>query len=116
MFVISSDFCHWGDRFRYTYLPRSDIPVSTAIKQLDMRGVEFVTKHDFDGFDEYLRETDNTICGRNGIKVLLKLIGGASGGSPPLMKTRLLAYSQSEELTEPSGSSVSYAAIVTQMV
>lgn len=25
LFVISSDFCHWGRRFSYTYLPSTEV-------------------------------------------------------------------------------------------
>lgn len=35
LFIISSDFCHWGQRFRYTYYDRSCGAIHKSIKNLD---------------------------------------------------------------------------------
>lgn len=35
LFVISSDFCHWGHRFRYTHYDRSCGPIHKSIQNLD---------------------------------------------------------------------------------
>lgn len=35
LFVISSDFCHWGQRFRYTYYDRSYGSIHQSIEGLD---------------------------------------------------------------------------------
>lgn len=35
LFVISSDFCHWGSRFRYTYYDKSAGPIWKSIEKLD---------------------------------------------------------------------------------
>lgn len=35
LFVISSDFCHWGQRFRYTYYDKSYGPIYKSIENLD---------------------------------------------------------------------------------
>lgn len=35
LFVISSDFCHWGQRFRYTYYDESCGPIHKSIENLD---------------------------------------------------------------------------------
>lgn len=35
LFVISSDFCHWGHRFRYTYYDRSYGNIHQSIEGLD---------------------------------------------------------------------------------
>lgn len=35
LFVISSDFCHWGHRFRYTYYDRSWGDIYQSITKLD---------------------------------------------------------------------------------
>lgn len=34
-FVISSDFCHWGSRFRYTYYDKTAGPIHKSIENLD---------------------------------------------------------------------------------
>lgn len=35
LFVISSDFCHWGQRFRYTYYDKSFTKIYQSIENLD---------------------------------------------------------------------------------
>ncbi|CAH8830906.1 unnamed protein product [Trichobilharzia szidati] len=35
IFVISSDFCHWGKRFRYQYYKESDGEIWQSIMKLD---------------------------------------------------------------------------------
>ena len=35
LFVISSDFCHWGQRFRYTYFDESCSAIHKSIEKLD---------------------------------------------------------------------------------
>lgn len=35
LFVISSDFCHWGRRFRYTYYDKSKGNIYESIEDLD---------------------------------------------------------------------------------
>ena len=35
LFIISSDFCHWGHRFRYTYYARSYGNIYQSIEELD---------------------------------------------------------------------------------
>lgn len=35
LFVISSDFCHWGNRFNYTYYEKSAGPIDKSIEKLD---------------------------------------------------------------------------------
>lgn len=35
LFVISSDFCHWGDRFNYTYYDKKEGEIHQSIEKLD---------------------------------------------------------------------------------
>ncbi|RXW19892.1 hypothetical protein EST38_g5981 [Candolleomyces aberdarensis] len=93
--VVSSDFCHWGTRFSYTYyypdaqpttasgmkLSRSVAPspsyaIYESITRLDHEAMQILTvppntantAHDL--FARYLENTKNTICGRHPIGVL----------------------------------------------
>ena len=67
LFVISSDFCHWGDRFEYIYLTDKitgpEHYISKQIERLDKQGIQWIIAHDADKFAEYMESTDNTICG-----------------------------------------------------
>jgi hypothetical protein len=42
LFVISSDFCHWGQRFRYTFYERSWGQIYESIEKLDRMGMSAI--------------------------------------------------------------------------
>lgn len=102
LIVVSSDFTHYGQYFQY-------VPFKTDIrenlKKLDMGAVDLIIKKDFDGFSKYIDRTGATICGRNGISVLLNLLPEDAVGD-------LAMYYTSSEMTGDFSSSVSYASIV----
>lgn len=74
LFVISSDFCHWGDRFSYTYYDKSYGEIWQSIEALDRLGMTIIEKQDPKEFKDYLNKYDNTICGRHPISLLLNVI------------------------------------------
>jgi AmmeMemoRadiSam system protein B len=67
LILISSDFCHWGKDFDYFYLRENlnndENSVSKQIEKLDKEAIEFILNLDGDGFADYLKRTENTICG-----------------------------------------------------
>ncbi|KAG9394850.1 MEMO1 family [Carpediemonas membranifera] len=105
-FVISSDFCHWGDRFGYNYLPDHTVPIHEAIESMDREAVDLIATGDVAEFEAYLHRTGNTICGRYPIATLMRVLKKA--GIEYNMS--LLHYDQSERLTSRHGASVSYVA------
>ncbi|KAF9167147.1 hypothetical protein DFQ26_005620 [Actinomortierella ambigua] len=104
LFVISTDFCHWGTRFDYTYYadhhghvshhlhhqyqkaaikgssggagpsPPQDPPIFSSIESLDHEGMTQIESGSHSAFAEYLHRTKNTICGRHPIGVLMAAI------------------------------------------
>jgi AmmeMemoRadiSam system protein B len=42
LFVISSDFCHWGKRFSYTHYDKTKGPIFESIKSLDSDGMSAI--------------------------------------------------------------------------
>lgn len=74
LFVISSDFCHWGQRFRYTYIDKSCGPIHKSIEKLDHQGMELIETLNPSVFTDYLRKYNNTICGRHPISVFMQVI------------------------------------------
>ena len=78
LFIVSSDFCHWGDRFDFMYLTekvdKQSNTISKQIEKLDKEGIRCIVEQDADKFGEYLETTDNTICGRHPIGVLLECL------------------------------------------
>ena len=110
LFIISSDFCHWGSNFDYQ---PTEGPISTTsnfIEKLDKMGIDLITSHDEKGFSEYLDQTNNTICGCYPILVYLFALKNSGFNNA---KTELVKYSQSEKIKNKRDMSVSYASIVT---
>ncbi|XP_060573395.1 protein MEMO1-like [Ruditapes philippinarum] len=115
-FVISSDFCHWGQRFNYTFYDKSQGEIWKSIESLDKLGMEKIENLDSKGFNEYLKQYQNTICGRYPIGVLLHTIDAmrkVSNGHR--LSFKFLQYSQSSKCSNMRDSSVSYAAGVLMM-
>lgn len=107
LFVISSDFCHWGKRFRYTYYDKSKGAIHQSIEDLDKTGMNIIEQLDTAGFYKYLDRYSNTICGRHPIGIFLNAVNDmkSSGAS-----FKFHNYAQSSKCKKSDDSSVSYAA------
>lgn len=105
LFVISSDFCHWGRRFGYTF-QEGPGEIWESIERLDRRGMEQVESGGRKGFADYLAETENTVCGRFPIGVMLAAVEACGRER---FQTRFVHYEQSSKCRHKSDSSVSYA-------
>lgn len=111
LFVISSDFCHWGQRFRYTYYDKSCGHIYQSVEKLDRMGMDMIEQMSPQGFSEYLKKFGNTICGRHPIGVLLNAIQTLQKtGNGHKMSLKFLKYAQSSRCLSMQDSSVSYAA------
>jgi len=111
LFVISSDFCHWGERFRFTYQDRKHGPeIFHSIEALDKQGMALIEAQDAAGFAAYQREFGNTICGQHPIAVLLHALQTCSAQAAHTL--RFVKYAQSSQCRRAADSSVSYASAV----
>jgi|EP00945_MAST-04E_sp_MAST-4E-sp1_P008759 MEMO1 family protein len=108
LFIISSDFCHWGRRFSFQYHDEQTFggDIYKSIEWLDHQGMALIEQQDAKGFNEYLKRYKNTICGRHPIGVLLQLLDGSSACKYSVKFTK---YAQSSQCRTGSDSSVSYA-------
>lgn len=121
-FAISTDFCHWGRRFDYTAYTTdpealdlrdlspvskvdSKVPIYKGIEILDKLGMTTASTGSYQKWSEYLEYTDNTICGRIplGILILVLELAQSSG------RLQWIGYSQSSSVKDIHDSSVSYA-------
>ena len=100
--VVSSDFTHYGSGFGYVPFKES---VPERLRELDLGAARLIEARDVAGFESYLDRTGATICGRDAIDVLLRLL-------PPDAKASLVAYDTSGRMTGDFGHSVSYATMV----
>nr|ACO15039.1 MEMO1 [Caligus clemensi] len=116
LFVISSDFCHWGERFDYTYYDKEAGEIHESISSLDHKGMDIIENLDHDAFAAYLKKYRNTICGRHPIGVFLGMVKAIrQRGDAPEMCLKFLKYAQSDKCRTLSDSSVSYASAAFMM-
>ncbi|KAK4472444.1 hypothetical protein MN116_003697 [Schistosoma mekongi] len=116
-FVISSDFCHWGKRFQYTYYDQSKGPIWQSIQALDETGMQIIERLAASEFTSYLDQYGNTICGRHPIGVLLQTVASLRTNAPNNnFSMKFVRYTQSERCNNMNQSSVSYAAGVLQIL
>lgn len=107
LWIISSDFTHFGSYF--SYMPfRSNIKQN--LKKLDMGAVEKIKALDPVGFSEYVKSTGATICGVNPITVLLSLLRELSQEGIRI-EPELVEYTSSGEVSGDWSHCVSYAGI-----
>ncbi|XP_036594719.1 protein MEMO1-like isoform X1 [Trichosurus vulpecula] len=74
LFVVSSDFCHWDQRFCYSYYDESKGEIYRSIEHLDKMGISIREQLDPISFSNYLKKYCNTICGKHPIGMLLNAI------------------------------------------
>lgn len=133
-FVISSDFAHWGTRFRYTYyqpLPSgptsaspaaislsassrapTNPPIHESIRAVDFECIGACESGSHDAWLTCLERNGNTVCGRHPIGVMMAAVEEvrvAEEGSEAVGRFRFVRYERSGEVERPSESSVSYA-------
>lgn len=112
-FVVSSDFCHWGQRFRYQYhyQPKEYPHIADAVIAMDHEAMRLLQARDEQGFQRYLDVTQNTICGQNPIAAVLRTMSHVEASSEKShhFDLQFVHYSQSSRLKSSDDSSVSYA-------
>ncbi|KAF9344862.1 hypothetical protein BGX26_003806 [Mortierella sp. AD094] len=134
LFIVSTDFCHWGQRFNYTYYADNSGTVTQALAQagkrfspespkifesiekLDHEGMEKIEQQSHSAFCKYLSRTKNTICGRHPVGVLMAALEAVKEDNKAenAYKIRFMHYSQSSSAISTSDSSVSYASAFVQ--
>ena len=113
LFVISSDFCHWGKDFDYIYYDKKFKNIWESTEDLDKQALNIISEIDSKKFDEYINKTKNTICGKNPITIVLSIIEEyKKKHQDKKISFETAGYSQSEQAKSMNDSSVSYAAEV----
>ena len=108
-FIFSSDFCHWGRRFKYCRMSsKTTDPIHMQIETLDMLGMQILQRFSLEEWDAYLQKYGNTICGRVPLMLFISLGSFLSNSHNALLEW--IRYGQSSKVLSPSESSVSYAA------
>ncbi|KAF2735536.1 UPF0103-domain-containing protein [Polyplosphaeria fusca] len=126
LFIISSDFCHWGSRFRYTYYAPpppskpfnlknwsavpSAFPIHASIAAVDAESMDAVESGVHEQFLEQVERTGNTVCGRHPIGVFMAAVeeAGLGKGEGEEGRFRFVRYERSGLVEDVGDSSVSY--------
>ena len=110
LFVISSDFCHWGKNFDYIYYNKKFKTIWESTEDLDRQALDIIGEINTKKFDDYIKRTNNTICGSNPITIVLSIIEEyKKNHKDKKISFNTAGYSQSEKVKSMNGSSVSYA-------
>lgn len=104
LLVASSDFTHFGPNFGYQPF-KDDLP--NELRRLAVQAAVPLGACDYDGFVEHLAKTNDTICGRGPITLLLRILS-MQGGARGLRA----AYDTSGQLTGDWTNSVTYQSFV----
>lgn len=128
VFIVSSDFCHWGSRFQYTYYvpnnstsgislrrrdPKPTDPhIHESIGKLDRMAMDAIEEGRHKEFLNNLRDTGNTVCGRHPIGVVMASIEVLKEEGKITSEQgnfQFVHYERSGDVVDVSDSSVSYA-------
>lgn len=106
IFIISSDFCHYGSRFDYTCkFSNNNISLNENISMLDRKGFNTLNEPNSQlAFSEYLQSSKNTICGREAILLFLDILNQSNLNG----RWELIDYAQSNILNSHNDNCVSY--------
>lgn len=101
LMVASSDFTHYGRSFQYVPFTER---IPESLRELDLGAVRHIEELDVEGFESYVDRTGATICGRNAIGLLMRLVPDGTDAS-------LVLYDTSGRMTDDWSHTVSYAAV-----
>jgi len=99
--VVSSDFTHYGPNFGYLPFKTN---IEANLRELDNGAIQTLLSGDAAAFETYCESTGITLCGRDSIGVLLRML-------PAGFTAKELAYDTSGSGTGDFENSVSYAAL-----
>ena len=103
--VASSDFTHYGENFGYVPF-RTDVPAN--LKALADDALAALQGRDVAAFRAHEARTEDTICGRHPIAVLLEAL-------PKTAQAAVLKFDTSGRMTGEWDHTVSYASVVFQV-
>ncbi|GJN20947.1 hypothetical protein PR202_gb08388 [Eleusine coracana subsp. coracana] len=104
-FVVFTDFCHWGSKYKYIYYEEGQGAIHQFIEALDRMGMDIIESADPSAFTQYMQKYNNTICGCHPISVFLHMLNHCS----VKLKVNFIRYDQSSQCIGMEDSSVSYA-------
>ena len=108
LWLISSDFTHYGRKFRYTPFGESADPAE--LNRLDREAAELIAARDLTGFVKFLGRTGATICGAHPIAIYLAMLDRLD--PERTVRGRVAAMADSGAVSGDYRTVVDYAGIV----
>jgi AmmeMemoRadiSam system protein B/AmmeMemoRadiSam system protein A len=99
LFVFSSDFVHYGPGFGYTPYGPTAARAKRRITALERRAIAQLEHPNATGFRKLIQESGATICGRNGLSVMLELMPRIA----PKARGTVLAHYASSDFSDADG-------------
>lgn len=107
LFVASSDFTHYGENYQYMPFPKN-ANTRKNLSILDGGAIKEITAINPKGFLTHIQNTDDTICGKNPIALLLYTLSASQNKN---IQSTLVNYYTSGDLVGDFTNSVSYVTV-----
>ncbi len=78
LLLVSTDFTHYGPRFGFK--PFLD-DIENRLNEYANQAADVIGRVDYDGFVSYIDRTQDTICGRHAVALLLRLLSMRGGAA-----------------------------------
>lgn len=104
LFIISSDFMHWGEIFKFTQFQNQMKPLQAQPELFDKRAISIITQFNYEHFKFYIEEIKGSICGCYAICLILLLLSKG-------YTAHLIDRTQLCEILCPTDFSISYVAM-----
>jgi MEMO1 family protein len=102
LLVVSSDLTHYGEAFKYVPFREN---VNEQLETLDNTALHLIVNRDYKEFVRFIEESKVTICGKEAIALLLKLL-------PRDARGMVMGYARSVDDPDAPTRSVGHAAVV----
>lgn len=104
LFIISSDFTHWGEIFKFTGFANLRKPLNQQMQLFDEKAMNIISGFNYDHFRFHIEEISGSICGCYAICLMLHIM--KRGYSAEMFDRTELC-----QILCPSDFSISYMAI-----
>ncbi|KAH0787233.1 protein MEMO1 [Histomonas meleagridis] len=105
LFIISSDFIHWGEIFKFTLYANTRISITYQLQLFDMEAMNLISNFDYSMFKTFIEKINGSICGCYAIYLILHMF--CEGYTAKMIERGELA-----QLVSSNDFSISYMAIV----
>jgi AmmeMemoRadiSam system protein B len=104
LFIISSDFTHWGEMFKFTPLQNMRKPLSAQLRLWDEKAMNIIGAFNYSHFRFHIEDVKGSICGCYAICLIMHIL--KSGYAVDAIDRTELC-----QITCPSDFSISYMAV-----